>query len=802
MLINYLKIAARNLLKYKSYTLINLLGLSVGMASVILIMIFVRYETSFDRHHEKAGRIFRVTREWFNQDGSTSIHFGFVAPPIAPLMKNDFPEIEQAVRLIQSGKANFKYQGKMYQASMLTADPEVFDVFTIPFIQGNSQTALQIPNGLVISQSTAFKMFGNENPLDKIITLSVNKDIKIDLIITGIIQDIPSNSHFHFDVMNSMIGLRQFYGDQEFTDWSSNNYATYLLIKEGNNIESICKETPRFLEKHLGENATNWNMLNFQPLKDIHLHSHLDAEFEQNGNIVYIYVLALIAFIILLLACVNFINLATARSTTRIKEIGIKKVVGADRFHIITQFLGESIILSILALVLACILIVFLRPIIQDYFGFKILFNETVNLIFPLVGLVIIVGLIAGSYPAFYMASFQPLFIFKSFHSSTTSKSSLRKVLVISQFSISIILMICLGIIFNQLNYCKNKDLGFDKEQLLTLPASAEMINDYETLNSRLSQNSAITGIAASKRVPSAGLADNSDAKIFSDDKEVSLGFRLANVRVSHDFLDVYGIKLVAGRGFDKTNPTDMQEAFVINETAVQKIGWKSPNDALNQPMTYGGKRGRVIGVIKDFHYESFHKAIAPFVLYIDPESLNTITIKLAPQSYNTFQETAAFLKNIWQEYLPDDQFQYTFLNDRYNRLYTSEQKQGQILTVFSLLAVSISCLGLLGLVSFYTERKTKEIGIRKALGASVSSIIFYLTNNYIKWIIVANIIAFPVAWYAMHQWLQNFAYRVEMSWWLFLAASVITLVIAMLSVSWQVIRAATASPIEALRYE
>ncbi|HPG39594.1 MAG TPA: ABC transporter permease [bacterium] len=802
MIKNYFKIAVRNLLKYKSYAIINLLGLSIGMASVILIMLYVNFETSFDIYNKNADRIYRVTREWFNSDGSTSIYFGFVAPPIAPLFKNDFEQVEQAVRIAQAGIANLKYQDKIYQAEMLSADPEVFDVFTFPFIQGDPASALQIPNGLVLTQSTAQKIFGNKNPLHQILILPVTKDIQIDLIVTGIINDPPVNSHFHFEALNSMVGLRQFYGEEEFSNWGSNNYATYILLKEGANVENINRAIPQFLIKHLGDNANEWNTLHLQPLKNIHLHSHLDAEFEPNGNIIYVYILSIIAVIILMLACVNFINLATARSTTRVKEIGIKKVVGANRRQIIVQFLGETFILSIMSLLIAIGILVILRPVIQNFFGFTILENNVTGLILPVISLSVIVGLFAGSYPAFYMAQFPPLLILRAFQQSRTLKSSLRKALVISQFSISIILMICLGVVFEQLNYCKNKDLGFDKEQLLNLPANREMIDNYEAFKARLMQNPNIAGVTASKRVPSAGLADNSEATVYFDKKEMTLGFRLANVRVNYDFLQVYGIKLAAGRDFDQTYATDNGYAFILNETAVQKIGWKSPSEALDQPMTYGGLRGQIIGVIKDFHYESFHKSIAPFMLFIAPDDFNTITIKLAPQTHNTFQETAAFLKSIWQEYLPNDTFHYTFLNDRYNRLYNTEQKQGNLLTLFSLLAIFISCLGLLGLVSFFTQRKTKEIGIRKALGASIPGIILYLTSSYIKWIVMANIIAFPVAWYAMNKWLQNFAYHVNMKMWVYLVAAATVLLIAMLSVSWQVIRAATANPVEALRYE
>ncbi len=802
---NYIKIALTNILKYRTYSIINILGLTVGMVCSLLILLYIQFELSYDKYHQNADRIYRVTREFFNTDGSSNLHLGFVAPPLAPLLKNDFPQIEHAVRIKELERPVFKYQEKTFSENRyFAADPDFFKVFDFPFIQGDPETALLEPNNIVITESTAKIFFGNEEPINKILTIPISAEFNIDLKVTGVIKDIPQNSHFHFDILGSMKGLEQFYGDSEFKDWSSNNYGTYLLFPQNYDINHFIKQIPDFLLRHQGENANKWNTLHIWKLTDIHLHSHLDSEFESNGNIVYIYILLAIAILLLLIACINFMNLATARSATRTKEIGIRKVVGARRVQIIKQFLSESILISGIALLFSIVLINLLLPTFNNFVDVKLHFEPLHNpvILFSLIGIALLVGIIAGSYPALYLSKFSPATTLQSTKKISSGKSKLRCGLVIFQFTITIILFISLGIIHQQMIYCMNKDLGLNKNNMILLPATNEMVKNYDSFRTQLLQQPHIIGIAASKRSPGAGLLDCSEARIYDNQVATPLGFRVANVCVSQDFIDTYEIPIVAGRNFSTEYSTDPVAAFILNECAIKQIGWSSPEVAIGKSFEYAGCKGQIIGVVKDFHYESLHKPIMPIVFYIDSNSFNTITVKINPRNAQDITDILTFLQKIWKVYLPDSPFHYTFLDERFKQLYLVETKLSQIFQIFSSIAIVIACLGLFGLVTFMAEKKTKEIGIRKVVGASVWQILILLTKDFTKWIIVATLIACPIAWYVMYQWLQNFAYRIEMGWWMFLLGGGIALLIALFTVSWQVIRAAMANPVESLRYE
>jgi putative ABC transport system permease protein len=805
MFANYLKIAFRNLVKSKTYALINILGLAVGMASCALILLYVQHELSYDRQHEKAERIYRVTREWFNADGTTSLHLGHVAPPAAPLLANDFPEVLHAVRLSGQGRALLRFGEKSFRERFFAADSEVFQVFTFPFLAGNPETALNEPNSIVISETAARKFFGKAEALGKILVLPTGDGVDLDLEITGVMRDIPENSHFHFDVAGSMRGLEMFRGEEEFRDWGSNNYGTYLLFEEGCDVgRFVAEEIPAFLERHLGEDATTWNMLHLQKLTDIHLHSRLDSEFEANGNITHVFVLSAIAFFVLLIACINFMNLSTARSSTRAREVGVRKAVGAGRFQLIQQFLGESVLLASIALLLAMVLVELVLPSFSRFVGVELDFAPTENagafLGFVAIGL--FVGVVAGGYPAFFLSSFQPAAVLKAGQRTGTGGSLLRRGLVIFQFVVTIALFIGVGVVRGQLDYCRSKDLGIDAERIVVFPSAGEMIEGYDFFRHRLMQHPAIVGVAASKRVPSAGLLDNSGARVFDGEDVRQLDFRVANVRVSHDFIDTYGIELAAGRNFSVEFPTDATEAFVLNEAAVRKIGWPSAAAAVGKSFGYGDRRGQIIGVVEDFHYESFHKPIAPIVMLVIPDSFNNISVKIQSESGAEMGAALGFLEEIWREYRPEEPFDYSFLDERYERLYRAERNLGQLFGIFALLAISIACLGLFGLATFMAERRTKEIGIRKTLGASMMSIVLLLSGDSTRWVLLANLAAWPMAYFAMDRWLENFAYRVDLDWAIFALAGGAALAIAWLTVSYQAVRAALSNPIEALRYE
>ncbi len=801
---SYLKIALRNILKYKAYSLINILGLAVGMASCILILLYVHDELSYDKYHEKADQIYRVTREWFNSDGSSNLHLGHVAPPIGPLLKNDFPDLQHVVRMASGGRPLVRYQDKIFQEERFYfADPEIFEVFTLPIIQGDVKAALADPRNVVISPAMAEKYFGGEDPIGKV----VNVDNQADLKVSAVMAEIPYNSHFHFDFLGSMRVLEQAYGEQEFKNWGSNNYATYLLFPKEYPVENFKEAIPAFIGRHHpdGEKAIPQTTLHLQRLTDIHLHSQLDSEIEANGNIVYVYIFSAIAFFLLMIACINFMNLATARSANRAKEVGLRKVVGAERMQLIKQFLGETVVMALISLFLALVIVEAALPKFNA-FAEKELALRSQGALFvfsSLIGIALFVGIIAGSYPAFFLSRFQPVAVLKGQKIGTT-RSRFRSALVVFQFAISIILIIGMGIVYNQLEYCRTKNLGLNKEHIIVLPTDQGMISRYVDIKNQLLQHPHIANVAASKRVPSGRLLDSSGGSIPDGDNYLPLEFRIANVRVDHSFIDTYGIQMAAGRNFSVEFPTDSTEAFILNETAVKKIGWLSADAAVGKAFQYGSRKGRIIGVVKDFNYESLHQPVTPIVMYIVPQSFNSISVKIRPERPEDIAATLDFLKQKWQEFRPNFPFQYSFIDERYEELYQSEHRLGQIFGVFSLLAVFIACLGLFGLASYMAEQRTKEIGIRKVLGASMGSIVLLLSKEFTRLVIVATLAAWPIAYYAMNNWLQEFAYRININdqTATFLLAAVLAFGIALLTISFQSIKAALGNPVKALRYE
>lgn len=806
MLKNYVTIALRNLLRHKGYSLINILGLAVGMASCILILLYVHDELSYDQHHEQADQIYRVTREWFNSDGSSSLHLGHVAPPIGPLLKNDFPDILQMVRIKSGGNPLLRHGDKVFQEERFYfSDPNILEVFTLPLRKGDPQNALADPDGVVLTLAMARKYFGNEEPLGRVL----NIDNQADLKVTGVMQDMPANSHFHFDFLGSMKLLERVLGEDEFKNWGSNNYATYLLLPKNYHVENFLKAVPDFIGRHHpdGKEAIPQTTLHLQRLTDIHLFSHLDSEIEANGNIAYVYIFSAIAFFLLLIACINFMNLATARSANRAKEVGLRKVVGADRRQLIRQFLGETVVMALLALLLAVVLVEVALPKFNAFAG-KELALRSQGLFFiltSLLGVTLFVGIVAGSYPAFFLSRFQPVAVLKG-QKIGSARSRFRSVLVVFQFAISIILIVGMGIVYNQLEYCRTKNLGLNKEHIVVLPVEQgrEIVRRYPHLKNQLLQHPQIVSVAASKRVPSGRLLDSSGGSVPVGDKYEPLTFRIANVRVDHSFIDTYGIQMAAGRNFSVEFPTDSTAAFILNETAVRKIGWPSPEAAIGKPFQYGNRQGRIIGVVKDFNYESLHQPITPIVLLIAPQSFNSISVKIRAEQPADIAATLEFLKQKWQEFRPNFPFQYSFIDERYEQLYQNEHRLGRIFGAFSLLAIFIACLGLFGLASYTAEQRTKEIGVRKVLGASLGNIVFLLSKEFARLVAVATLVSWPLAYFAMSRWLQEFAYRININHQslTFLLAALLALAIALVTVSFQSLKAALANPVEALRYE
>lgn len=809
MLKNYLKIAWRNLRKNPSYSFINIFGLALGMAVSIIILLYVQDELSYDKYHKNSDRIYRVSREWFNQNGETSLHLGHAAPPFGPMLKEEFEVVQEAVRFFQI-EPLVKYEEKAFvEERFFFADPEIFKVFSWKLLEGDPATALTYPDGIILTQSTAQKYFGTSNAMGKSLEIEI-EGMKMQFQVRGIVQDIPSNSHFQFDFLASMQPVVQYYGGQKqfMSNFGSNNFATYLLLPKNYDYNKLQAQIPAFLDRKLGPNQvgqgvkpSDATMLNLWPLTDIHLHSHLDSEIEANGNIEYVYIYTAIAIFILMIACINFMNLSTARSAKRAVEVGLRKVVGADRKSLIRQFIGESVFMALLAMLLAILMVELVLPYFNDFVGKQLSLNILANYqhLIALLGIVLLVGLVAGSYPAFFLSKFDPSSVLKGSFKASGIHKRFRSILVISQFTISVALIVCMGIVYNQLEFMQNKDLGFDKENVVTLPSSNQIISNFQNYRQQLLQHPGIVNVSEASRVPSGRLLDSQGTSAEVNGQLQNINTRIADIHVSHNFMKTFGIKLAAGRDFNFDLASDSTQAFILNESAVRAVGWDSPEQALDKQFHYGGRRGRIIGVVKDFNFESLHQRIAPIVFLIPDNRINQVAIKIKE---NRRAEVLAFLKEKWSYWRPDYPFTYSFVEDSFNEQYASERRLGDIFGYFSLLAVIIASLGLFGLASFTAQQRIKEIGIRKALGATVSQIVMLLSKRFTMLVLLSIGLATPLAWYAMERWLGGFAYRIDIPILTFLWAGGSALVIAWVTVAYQSIKAATVNPVKSLRSE
>lgn len=801
MLRNYLKTTLRNLKRQKTQSTINILGLAIGLSCCILILLFVRDELSFDKFNDNHDRIYRVTRRWLNEDGAVSLHLGFVAPPIGPLLKNDFPEIEHAVRLIGTGGLLVSHGDTYFEENLFFfAEEDVFDVFSFNMIKGDLTIALTDPLTVVITEEMARKYFGSEDPLGSTMCVEAAGQAA-DLKVTGVIESLPHNSHFHADFLGSFKTYEAIVGDDELQSWVSNNYATYLLIEENYDINGLKQQLNPFIDRHMGEEMSQRTQLVLQPLTAIHLHSHLDSEIESNSDIAYVYIFSVIAFFVLMIAAINFMNLSTARSSHRAKEVGLRKVVGANRSQLIQQFLSESLLTAFAGLAVSLILVKLFLPRFNQFINRELVLNLSDNmaLIAGLIVVAVFVGIVSGLYPAVFLSGFQPALVLKGSKEQRRRKLSLRTILVVFQFAISIVLIICVGVVTSQLKYIRNINLGFDEEQVVVLPSSPQISSQLESVKTQLYENQNIINVSAAKRVPSGRLLDSSGARIIRGEKSEPVNFMIALLRVDQDYIPTFGMELAAGRNFSKEMPTDAAKAFILNETAAREIGWQSPQDAIGKEFGYGRQEGQVIGIVKDFHFESIHHTIAPIVMVLSSHSLDQVAVRISP---NDIPGTMAFLQSKWQEYRPNYPFSYYFVDERFDQQYRSENKLLQLFGYFAFLAIFIACLGLFGLALYTAEQSIKEIGIRKVLGASVSSIVVLFSKEFSKWVLLANIIGWPVAYFAMTKWLANFAYRTSLNLWTFLLAGALALFIALLTVSYHSIKAAVADPVKALRYE
>ncbi len=702
-----------------------------------------------------------------------------------------------------------KYNDKLiYEQNVFFADEYLFDVFSVKMVKGNPKTALTDPFSVMLTEEEAKKYFGDEDPINKVI----RNNNQFDLRVTGIYKAFPSNAHLHPNMLISFNTLKDpnVYGEENLrTNWGNNSFFTYLLLPEHYNIDNMLSRFPAFVDKrmsgqeYVGKQASKYTRLGLQKLTDIHLLSHTDYEAEPNGDISRVYIFAAIAFFILLIACINYMNLSTARSALRAREIGIRKVIGARKWELIFQFLSESVIICWVAALLSFACLYFTLPWLNSVSGQDLSISSLITwkVLVPVLLAPFVIGILSGIYPALFMSSFQPVKTLKGLFKTGGSSISFRKVLVITQFSISIILIITTAIVFQQLHYMQQKSVGFDKEHIAIIPYNNALNDKYDAFRNELLANSNFKGVARSSRIPTGRLLDAMGASTLSSDTMQPIKTDIKFVSVDYDFIPTYNIPLSAGRNFSRSYGTDTLN-FVLNESAVSAIGWKSSQDAVGKDFKYGNTQGHIIGVVKDFHFESMHQKIVPIVMEVFPPSqvyFNNLTVKLS--GANT-AAALVYLEKTWRKFLPDIPYQYTFLDENFDKLYQSEQRQGTIFTVFACIAIFIACLGLFGLSAFSITQRIKEIGVRKVLGANVTSIVSLLSADFLKLVLLAAVIAFPVAWFAMNNWLQDFAYRISIQWWVFVVAAIAATLVALITISFQAIKAAVANPVKSLRTE
>jgi putative ABC transport system permease protein len=801
MLLNYLKVAIRTIRRYKVYTFINMAGLTMGMAVTVLIMFWVVNELSFDRFHEYSTRIHRV-----GVDVEAGSHMTVVLsmPALAEVVINEFPEVENAARLSRPERAPVKYKDKEFHENYICyADNSLFEVFTFSFVSGNPKAALKAPYSVVITQDMAEKYFGNEDPIGK--TLKI--DGAADYAVSGVVANVPVNSHFRFHMARSFETL---YSErrQDMENWLNIQYYTYLLLSEGADAGTVEQKLPSIVEKHLGQTLKSMGgslVLFLQPLTRIHLFSNIPGEIAAQGDITYVYLFSGIALFALVLACINFINLATARSFSRAREIGIRKALGSSRQLLVYQFLSESMLYSLMSLVFAAAVLQIIKPWFESLIGHQLDVNviQTPLFLIGCAGLVAFVGIGAGSYPAFYLSSFQPSHVLKSAFSRGTSKSLIRNSLVIFQFAVSIVLIIGTITVYQQVHFMKTKDLGFTKEHVVVIPEVQGLLQRMSFLNvqNELMNVPAVLNAAGSALVPTRGVQND----IFYPE-----GFtreqpqKLTRLDIEPHYIPVMNIEVISGRNFSTELSTDPSESLLINETVARQFGWTDP---LGKTFTFYPTPGsveevvikKVVGVVKDFHSTSLHRRIEPLVITYNPSRIRYLSVRIAPDN---IPQTLSLLKRKWEELDPQRPFDYFFLDASFDSQYRAEERVGTLSLYFSLLAIFIGCLGLFGLASYMAERRTKEIGIRKVLGASAARIVRLMSIEFLWLVLIAIVLAWPTAYFGLSLWLRDFPYRIGVNLLVMSAAGLLALVIALLTVSFQAIKAALANPVQALRYE
>jgi putative ABC transport system permease protein len=799
MLRNYLKVAFRNIRKQKGYAFINISGLAIGMAACLLILLWVYDEMSYDTYHENADRIYRLTID-ANLGAQMSVP---VAPtPAGPAMVQEYPEALQAVRLSRPNRSPVVVGDREYfEENVAYADNSIFEIFSFPLVEGDPRAALEAAYSVVLTEDVARKYFGNDQALGKTIKIGGR-----DYAVMGVAKNVPENSHFGFNILLSM-ETRYAENRPIMENWMAiSNYA-YVLLAENADPAALEAKLPALVEKYLGPTLKSLGgsiTLHLQPLKRIHLHSDFRGDIAPQGDILYVYLFSAIALFILIIAGINFVNLSTARWTARAKEVGVRKTLGALREKLVGQFLGESVVYSLLALVLAVGLILLARPWFSAVAGRDLSFNvlQIPWLVPAFLGLALLVGVAAGAYPAFFLSSFRPVRVLRGGTRIGSKNILFRRVLVVTQFVISVVLIIGTMVVYKQLAFMKAKNLGFEKEQVVVLPGLADVMpKSYETLRNEFRKVSGVLDVGAGSLVPGRGITKSVfQPEGFQRDQSQPMDYR----NIDSGYLPTLGIAIAAGRNFSEELATDRTQSVLINETAAEKFGWKDPIGkqfiiAPDQNSTGGETRLNVVGVVKDFHSTSLREKIDPMILFYDPTQCASFAVRVAPTE---IQKTLGLLEDRWKELLPQKPFDFFFLDESFDSQYRAEERIGNLALRFSLLAILVSCLGLFGIASYTTEQRTKEIGIRKVLGASGGIIVRMLSKEYLLLVAIGNLFAWPVAYLMMRSWLQNFAYRTSLAYWIFLAAAVLSIAVSLSTVTYQSVRAARTNPVKSLRYE
>jgi putative ABC transport system permease protein len=782
---NYFKIAFRNIVRHKAFAAINIAGLAIGMACSIFILLWVQNELSYDKFHKNAGTIYRLTASGGTNSG-----------PMVPELKAKIPAIKNFVRFSQPTTTVFESGTKRFEEkAVFYADSTLLQVFSFPLTNGNAETALTRPDAVLITEDMAKKYFGNEDAMGKIL----KRDNKDNVVVTGVFKNIPANSHLQFDFIMPMSAIAQ--SDWRLRDniWASYDFYDYIQLDENFKatplaLAALSRQVNTIVAEHIKENPPN---VGLQPLADIHLHSDYHSNLPGQGNIQYVSTFFVVALFILAVACINFMNLATARSARRAKEVGLRKVVGAGRLQLIGQFLGESLFISFIALLIAVGIVSLLLPVFNNLAGkelsIQLLDRKIIAL---LLGIALFTGLISGSYPALFLSGFTPVNVLKGNIKILGGNLYFRNALVVVQFVVSIVLLAGTALVYRQLNYIKNRNIGYNKSNLLYMPMTGEMGDKQRTLKAELKTNP-LTANFTTITDPIANMASNTTGVGWEGKTREDSSLWFSKTWVTDDFFDVLQLKMASGRGLSTTEFADSGN-YVINEKAAKAMGM-TPATAIGKPITFNGNHGNIVGVVKDFNYQSAQTAIAPMIIAFNKDGGGIVIVRTQP---GKTEATIQVLEKISKQLNPSFPFSYGFVDQDINNLYKGEQQMGSLFNVFAIIAIFISCMGLYGLSAFMAEQRTREIGVRKVLGASVFNVVYLLSTGFTKLILIAIVIAIPIAWFATNKWLSGFAYRVNVGWAIFLMASLGSLAIAWITVSYESVKAAIVNPVKSLRTE